>query len=114
MPEQYYIAREYQVVSIFFFFFPIFKKCKRESDVITLKEAIFNNILMQTIDDSRKFIRYISQMMETNIFQTYLQKQLEITEKIKEKLSSNLTKNRAELNDFIKEKTELAEELRNT
>ena len=98
MPEQYYIAREYQVVSIFSDMLPIFKKCKRESDVVTLKEAIFNNILMQTIDDNRKFIRYISQMMETNIFQTYLQKQLEITEKIKGKLSSNPPKNRAELN----------------
>ena len=53
-------------------------------------------------------------MMETNIFQTYLQKQLEITEKIKEKLSSNPPKNRAELNDFINENPELAEELRNT
>lgn len=114
MPEQYYIAREYQVVSIFSDMLPIFKKCKRESDVVTLKEAIFNNILMQTIDDNRKFIRYISQMMETNIFQTYLQKQLEITEKIKEKLSSNPPKNRAELNDFINENPELAEELRNT
>lgn len=114
MPEQYYIAREYQVVSIFSDMLPIFKKCKRESDVITLKEAIFNNILMQTIDDSRKFIRYINQMMETNIFQTYLQKQLEITEKIKEKLYANPPKNRVELNDFINENPELAEELRNT
>ena len=114
MPEQYYIAREYQVVTVFSDMLPALKRCKKEEQVLALKEAIFNNLLMQTIGDSRKFIRNINTMMETGIFNTYIKKQIEITEKIKEKLYAVPLKNAAELKEFVDDNQELAEELRNT
>ncbi len=83
MPEQYYIAREYQVVTVFSDMLPALKRCKKEEYALTLKEAIFNNLLMQTIRDSRKFIRNINTMMETGIFTTYIKKQIEINPKNK-------------------------------
>lgn len=114
MPEQYYIAREYQVVTVFSDMLPALKRCKKEEQALALKEAIFNNLLMQTIGDSRKFIRNINTMMETGIFNTYIKKQIEITEKIKEKLYAVPLKNAAELKEFVDDNQELAEELRNT
>ena len=114
MPEQYYIAREYQVVTVFSDMLPALKRCKKEEQVLALKEAIFNNLFMQTIGDSRKFIRNINTMMETGIFNTYIKKQIEITEKIKEKLYAVPLKNAAELKEFVDDNQELAEELRNT
>lgn len=114
MPEQYYIAREYQVVTVFSDMLPALKRCKKEEHALALKEAIFNNLLMQTIGDSRKFIRNINTMMETGIFNTYIKKQIEITEKIKEKLYAVPLKNAAELKEFVDDNQELAEELRNT
>ena len=114
MPEQYYIAREYQVVTVFSDMLPALKRCKKEEQALALKEAIFNNLLMQTIGDSRKFIRNINTMMETGIFNTYIKKQIEITEKIKEKLYAVSLKNAAELKEFVDDNQELAEELRNT
>lgn len=114
MPEQYYIAREYQVVTVFSDMLPALKRCKKEEHVLALKEAIFNNLLMQTIGDSRKFIRNINTMMETGIFNTYIKKQIEIAEKIKEKLYAVPLKNAAELKEFVDDNQELAEELRNT
>lgn len=114
MPEQYYIAREYQVVTVFSDMLPALKRCKKEEHALALKEAIFNNLLMQTIGDSRKFIRNINTMMETGIFNTYIKKQIEIAEKIKEKLYAVPLKNAAELKEFVDDNQELAEELRNT
>ena len=114
MPEQYYIAREYQVVTVFSDMLPALKRCKKEEYALALKEAIFNNLLMQTIGDSRKFIRNINTMMETGIFTTYIKKQIEITEKIKEKLYAVPLRNAAELKEFADDNQELAEELKNT
>ena len=114
MPEQYYIAREYQVVTVFSDMLPALKRCKKEEYALTLKEAIFNNLLMQTIRDSRKFIRNINTMMETGIFTTYIKKQIEITQKIKEKLYAVPLRNAAELKEFADDNQDLAEELKNT
>lgn len=44
LPEQYHIAREYQMVSIFADMPTLLKKCKKDAERISLKEAIFNNI----------------------------------------------------------------------
>lgn len=114
LPEQYHIAREYQMVSIFADMPTLLKKCKKDAERISLKEAIFNNILMKTIGDSRKYIRNISSMMSTGIFSTYLKRQSQIGNELKSKLQEQSPKNLDELNNFVKSNSDLAEELKNT
>lgn len=113
MPEQFYIAREYQVVSVITDMTPLLKKCKKDSDRTALKETVYNNILMQTIGDSRKFIRSISAMMENGIFATYIKRQTEISKKINEKLDMNTPNNLDELQQFADENNDIADELKN-
>ncbi len=114
MPEQFYIAREYQVVSVITDMTPLLKKCKKDSERIALKETVYNNIFMQTIGDSRKFIRGISSMMDTNLFTTYIKRQIEITEKINEMLEESQPKNIIDLKALPSKYSDIAEELKNT
>lgn len=114
LPEHYYVAREYQVVSVFTDTITVLKKCKKDIERAALKDAVFNNILMQTIGDSRKFIRSISSMMETGIFTTFIKKQMEITENLTQKLDTKSPKNLDDLKKFAEENSDIAEELKNT
>lgn len=113
MPEQYYIAREYQVVSVFTDMMPLLKKCKNDADRAAVKEIVFNNILMQTIGDSRKYIRNLSSMIDTGIYAAYIKHQLQISEELKERLSEAMPKTLAEMYEFVRSNPDIAEDLRN-
>ena len=57
MPKQYHIARDYQVVSVIADLQPLLRKCSTPEMQEKVKNAVFANIMMRTIGDSRKYIR---------------------------------------------------------
>lgn len=58
VPEQYHIAREFQVYGLFQEMLPSLKQLN-EPDKQQLKLIAFNNAMMHAMPDQRKFIRDI-------------------------------------------------------
>lgn len=113
LPEHYHIARDYQIVSILGDMSKLLKKAKKDTERQMLKEIIFNNIIMKTTGDSRKYIRNIGAMMSTNIYTTYLKKQAELGDVLHSALMEKRPKNMEDFDAFITENAQLADEMRN-
>lgn len=112
LPEQYHVARDYQIVSILNDLFVLLRKCKNDKERIALKEVVFNNIMMQTTGDSRKYIRSLSAMMDSGIFSTYIKKQLKIGEELHTALDEAKPQNQSQLHSFVSQNQDTADELR--
>lgn len=113
LPEHYHIARDYQIVSVLGELSKLLKKVKRDTERQILKEVIFGNILMKTTGDSRKYIRSINAMMDTNIYTTYLKKQAELGASLRAALVEQKPKTMEEFETFITMNSQLADEMRN-
>lgn len=111
MPKQWHIAREYQVVSVISDLQPLLRKCATEEMKQKVKNAVFMNIVMRTIGDSRKYIRSLSQMMESGFFPSYIKDMQRIGSELKENLDEAMPKGKKELDYFISSREEVAENL---
>ena len=63
LPEQYHVAREYQVYSLFQEMMTPLRKLD-DDEKEDLKKIAFNNVLMKAIPDQRKFIRDINCLVQ--------------------------------------------------
>ena len=75
VPKQYHIAREMQVYSVLVELVPLLKRCENEEEKSALKESVFSNIMMDSINDQRKFIRSVRSMMDSGLFSSYIKRQ---------------------------------------
>lgn len=116
MPKQYYIAREKQVYSVFTELLPLLRKCVSPAEQQKLKETVYSNIMMGAITDSRKYIRDLNSMMENGFFSVYMKEQEKIRTKIEEDIAENITddefKSKSELNEFVKKRDELVDDMK--
>ncbi len=113
LPEHYHIARDYQIVSVLGDLNKLLKKAKKDAEKQRLKEVIFNNILMKTTGDSRKYLRSIGAMMDTNIYTTYLKKQAELGDTLHDAIAKQKPRTMKDFETFITANTQLADEMRN-
>lgn len=111
MPKQYHIARDYQVVSVITDLQPLLRKCSTPEMKEKVKNAVFANIMMRTIGDSRKYIRNLSQMMDTGFFTAYIKEQERIGEVLKEDLDEAAPEGKRDLDFFVSTHEEAAENL---
>ena len=111
MPKQYHIARDYQVVSVITDLQPLLRKCSTPEMREKVKNAVFANIMMRTIGDSRKYIRNLSQMMDTGFFTAYIKDQEKIGEALKEDLNEAAPEGKRDLDFFVSTHEEVAESL---
>lgn len=111
VPEQYHIAREMQVYSVFYEMVPLLKRCDSEEEKVELKKSVFSNTMMKTFDDQRKYIRSVKAMMDSGIYSSYIKKQNKIAERLEEKKKESNISNQENLAEFIKENEDFAEEL---
>lgn len=112
MPKQYHIARDYQVVSVITDLQPLLRKCSTPEMREKVKNAVFANIMMRTIGDSRKYIRNLSQMMDTGFFTAYIKDQERIGEALKEDLDEAAPGGKRDLDFFVSTHEDVAENLR--
>ena len=110
LPKQYHVARDMQVVSVFTDLQPVIKKCSRREEVESLKETVFNNIMMGAIGDTRKYVRNISSMMDNGFFNVYLREQEKIRDEINEEMPDSFSSLK-ELEKFVKDHDDLTEDL---
>ena len=111
MPKQWHIARDYQVVSVISDLQPLLRKCATLEMRQKVKNAVFANILMRTIGDSRKFIRNLSSMMDSGFFSAYIKDQERICEALREDINEAAPENKNDLDFFVSTHEEAAENL---
>lgn len=113
LPKQYYIAREYQVYSVFDEMLPILNKLGVEEQQ-QLKQIVFNNVLLQANRDQRKFIRDIKSLVSGNEYQAYFDEQREINTLIHEKFDTFEVTSKVDLDSFANINAIIKEKLRNS
>lgn len=109
--KQYHVAREMQVYTVFYETVPLIKRCETEESKRDLKKSIFNNIMMGSCNDQRKYIRNVKKMMETGMYSSYIKKQIKIADEIEGKKQEYHITNKRELDEFVKNNEDLSDEL---
>jgi hypothetical protein len=112
VPKQYHIAREKQVYSVFFELVPVLKKLRKEEEIKAVKQSVFNNVMLGSFDDNRKYIRDVKSMIDTGVFSAYMKQQMKIGEEIEAKKNGATITNMKDLDEFIKENKDSAEDLK--
>lgn len=111
MPKQYHIARELQVYSLFYEAVPLLRRCEETSDREDLKACMYNNILMHSIADQRKFIRDIKKMMDEGAYAPFIRRQNKIQAKIEEAMDDTTLRSVTDIEHFARQHSDLAEDL---
>lgn len=110
LPEQYHIARDLQVYSLFQEMMQSLRLLDDEGKV-TLKMIAFNNVLLRAIPDQRKFIRDIKGLIKNEAYVTYFEEQQELGEIIEAKLAEAEIHNKSDLDKFAEDNADIREEL---
>lgn len=85
-PGQFYIARDMDLNGPLVELQGILKKIKDENEADEIKSAVFTNFLMQPHGDMTRFIRKIKSVATSKYLGEYLDEQMEIAEKVIDKL----------------------------
>ena len=107
LPEQYHIAKEYQVYDLFAEMIPLLNKLDDEEKK-ELKEISFSNLIIKTIKDQRKFIRDIKNLINKESYKEYFDEQKGFINQIKEKINDIEISDKNDLDDFAAENENIA------
>lgn len=110
LPEQYHVAREFQVHDLFKEMMPSLRQLSTD-ERSQLKNIVFNNILLKTLLDQRKFIRDIKLMIKNDTYTMYFESQVSLNKRIHDKFDEITVRSKDDIDDFAKNNEGLAEEL---
>ncbi|MBQ1959409.1 MAG: hypothetical protein II354_03180 [Firmicutes bacterium] len=113
LPEQYHVAREYQVYSLFQEMMPALKTLNNDEKQ-TLKAIAFNNTIMSAIKDQRKFIRDIRGLIKNDTYGTYFEEQKNLSGEIAAKLDETEIRSKEDLDRIAGENNHLTEQLKDS
>ena len=111
LPEQYHVARDYQVYSVFQEMMAPLNKVEGD-DKTTLKTIAFNNAMMKAIPDQRKFIRDIKSLVKADSYAEYFEEQKELSGVIKERFEPVEIHSKADVDKFAEDNSDIADSLR--
>lgn len=110
LPEQYHIAREYQVYSLFQEMMAPLKQLD-DAGRQQLKTIVFNNAMMNAMPDQRKFIRDIKGLIKNETYDCYFEEQKKWAEVLQEKFKIAEVHTKADVDRFAEENKAITEEL---
>lgn len=110
LPEEYHVARDLQVYSLFQEMMVLLKQLPSEEKQ-QLKIITFNNLLMKALLDQRKFIRDIKSLIKNNTYSAYFNDQMELNAKIHSKFDQLDIHSREDLDRFAQDNEPITEEL---
>ena len=110
LPEQYHVAREYQVYSLFQEMMAPLRQLK-DGEREQLKTIVFNNAMMKAIPDQRKFIRDIKALVKNGAYDTYFADQLKWDQMIGDRYAGYEVTGKEDVDRFAMENGDLAKEL---
>lgn len=96
LPEQYHVARDYQVYELFKETLPLLRQLD-ENGKQTLKHTVFNNVMMKAIPDQRKFIRDLKNLVKNGCYNAYFEDQKKITQTISEKIDDTAIDSKSDI-----------------
>ena len=110
LPEQYHVAREYQVYSLLQEMMAPMRKLD-EQEKAQLKKIAYCNVLMQAIPDQRKFIRDIKGLVRNDAYKEYFDEQEQWISKISNGLEEKEIHSKGEIDQFVNDNRNITEEL---
>lgn len=110
LPEQYHVAREFQVYSLFQEMMAPLRQLDEEGKQ-QLKVIVFNNAMMHAMPDQRKFIRDIKSLIKNGTYTAYFEDQRKWEQAIQEKFSAIEVRSKADVDRFAEENAAITEEL---
>lgn len=110
LPEQYHVAREYQLYDLFQEMMPALRALD-DSGKGQLKTIAFNNTMLKAIKDQRKFIRDIRGLIKNDAYTGYFEEQAKIAKAIEERYSTLEVRSKEDVDQFAAENTQIAEQL---
>lgn len=112
LPEQYHVAREYQVYSLFQEMIPLLRQLKSDEQKMQLKTVAFHNAMMKAIPDQRKFIRDIKGLIRGDAHSTYFEEQQKAAGEAARRFDALEVRGKADVDRFAEENETFAEEMR--
>lgn len=109
LPEQYHVAREYQVYSIFQEMQQI--KLPSPEEKQQLEAIVFNNALMRAIPDQRKFIRDIKALVRSGNHGFYFEQQSKLGCELMERFAAEAIRSKKDVDAFAAANADITEEL---
>lgn len=110
LSEQYHVAREYQVYSLFQEMMAPLKKLDIDEKK-QLKIIVFNNVMMNAVSDQRKFIRVIKALINSGTYKSYFDDQKRLANIIRNKYSTTTVRSKDDIDRFVLENSAIKEEL---
>lgn len=110
LPEQYHVAREYQVYSLLQEMMAPLRQLDADGKA-QLKAIVFNNAMMKGIPDQRKFIRDIKSLIRSGNYDVYFAEQQKWGAEILEKFSGVAVRSKADVDRFAEENAAIAAEM---
>ena len=111
VPGQYHVAREMQVFSVFNELVPLLRRCETEQAREELRRSVFNNTMMKTFNDQRKYIRDLKAMMDSGLYSSYIKRQNRIAEELEEKKTEAGITTKKDLDEFLRRNEDTAEDM---
>lgn len=113
LPEQYHVAREYQVYSLFQEMMPALRQLDSDERV-QLKTIAFNNTIMHAIKDQRKFIRDIRGLVKNNAYTSYFEDQTALGREVEQKLNVAQIRGKEDIEQIAAENSRLADQMKDS
>lgn len=110
LPEQYHVARDLQVYSLFQEMMAPLKQLAGDEKQ-QLKTIVFNNVLMRAVLDQRRFIRDIKGLIKNNTYTMYFDEQKELDAQIHLRFDPAEIHAKADLDRFAQDNEALTEDL---
>lgn len=110
LPEQYHVAREFQVYGLFQEMMAPLRQLDEEGKQ-QLKTIAFNNAMMHAMPDQRKFIRDIKGLIKNGTYTTYFEDQQKWGQAIQEKFAAVEVRGKADVDRFAEDNAGITEEL---
>lgn len=110
LPEQYHVAREYQVFDLFKEMLPVLKQLD-PIEQAQLKIIAFNNVIMNATTDRRKFIRDIKGLVKNGTYKDFFEKQQQLAFSIRTKFEDSNICDKESIDSFAAENKDITRQM---
>ncbi|UBH15784.1 ParB/RepB/Spo0J family partition protein [Macrococcus armenti] len=113
MPEQYHVARDLEIEGPIREIEAVLKKAKDDETREDVKNIIFASILMKPKGDITRYIRDFKNIINSTYQDEFIEKQMDLTEKVLEKIDEAEEVNTDFINHEVRSQEEIKDEMLN-
>ncbi|TDM41539.1 ParB/RepB/Spo0J family partition protein [Macrococcoides goetzii] len=111
MPEQYHVARDLEIEGPIREVEAVLKKAKDDETMEDIKNIIFASILMKPKGDITRYIRDFKNIINSTYQDEFIEKQMDLTEKVLEKIDEAEEVNSEYINHNVRSQEEIKDEM---